>query len=183
MESEEARVQRILTTILADSDRRIYSIIKENPSTKKDLIYRTKFPANLLDRILKELSSYNLVKSIKRPESKNMNVWVLYDHKEGEDQKEQLEEKDDLMNLIRKKDEIAITDLEKDAIRKGIKIDHFQQILTIMELSGEIYVINGVLMKRKPKMINSPCIECKQRDICAPGAVINPSNCPYLLTW
>lgn len=32
-----------------------------------------------------------------------MNVWVLYDHKEEEDHREQLEEQDDLMNLIRKK--------------------------------------------------------------------------------
>jgi hypothetical protein len=44
----------------------------------------------LLDKLLKELAAYNLVKSIKRPESKNMNVWVLYNHKEEADQQEQL---------------------------------------------------------------------------------------------
>lgn len=87
------------------------------------------------------------------------------------------------MNLIRKKDDITIPDLEKEAIRKGIKIDDFNKVVNVMELSGEIHVINGVILKRKPKMINSPCIECKQRDICAPGAIINPSNCPYMLAW
>lgn len=71
-----------MRTILSDSDRKIYAMIKEYPSTKKDLGQRTKFPSNLLDKILKELSSYNLIKSIKRPESKNMNVWVLASHKE-----------------------------------------------------------------------------------------------------
>lgn len=101
-------------------------MIKDYPCTKKDLGHRTKFPANLLDKILKQLSTYNLIKSIKRPESKNMNVWVLYGHSEQEDEKEQLEEKDDLMNLIRRKDvPISIPELQKDAIRKGIKIDHF----------------------------------------------------------
>lgn len=62
------------------------------------------------------------------------------------------------MNLIRKKEEIAISDLEKEAIRKGIKIDHFQQIVEIMAMSGEIYVINGMLLKRKQRLINSPCV-------------------------
>lgn len=89
-ESDEARVNRILTTILMDSHRRIFAMVKESPSTKKDLGYRTKYPSNLLDKLLKELSAYNLVKSIKRPESKNMNVWVLYNHKEENDQQEQL---------------------------------------------------------------------------------------------
>jgi hypothetical protein len=113
----------------------------------------------LLDKILKELSAYNLVKSIKRPESKNMNVWVLYDHKEQEDQRQNLEEQDDLMNLIRKKENgITVPDLEKDAIRKGIKIDHFQQILSIMEMRGEIHVINGTVLKRVTNIINAPCI-------------------------
>ena len=43
------------------------------------------------------------------------------------------EEKDDLMNLIRKKEHgITLADLQKDAIRKGIKIDHFDRILSIM---------------------------------------------------
>jgi hypothetical protein len=62
------------------------------------------------------------------------------------------------MNLIRKKEEIVVSDLEKEAIRKGIKIDHFHQIINIMEMSGEIYVVNGVLIKRKPKIVNAPCI-------------------------
>ena len=52
-ETEELRVNRILTTILNDSNRRIYAIIKENPMTKKELGQRTKYPANLLDKILK----------------------------------------------------------------------------------------------------------------------------------
>lgn len=63
------------------------------------------------------------------------------------------------MNLIRKKESaMLISDLEKDAIRKGIKIDHFAKILTIMELQGEIYVINGVLYKRKTNFVNTPCV-------------------------
>ena len=66
-----------------------------------------------------------------------MNVWVLYNHKEESDQREQLEEKDDLMNLIRNKEHgITLADLQKDAIRKGIKIDHFDRILSIMEMRG-----------------------------------------------
>jgi hypothetical protein len=113
-----------------------------------------------------------------------MNVWVLYNHKEESDQREQLEEKDDLMNLIRKKEHgITLAELQKDAIRKGIKIDHFDRILSIMEMRGEIQLLNGTVLKRTSQIMNAPCFECKLRDICTPGGVVSPSGCPYLLSW
>jgi hypothetical protein len=52
-ETEESRVNRILTTILNDSNRRIYAMIKESPMTKKELGQRTKYPSSLLDKLLK----------------------------------------------------------------------------------------------------------------------------------
>lgn len=113
-----------------------------------------------------------------------MNVWVLYNHQEQQDQREVLEEQEDLMTLIRKKENgITVADLEKDAIRKGIKIDHFQQILNIMELRAQIHIINGVVLKRSTNVANSPCIQCKLIDVCSPGGVISPSTCPFLLAW
>ena len=72
-------------------------MVKEYACTTKDLGYRTKFPTSLINKILKELASYNLVKSVKRPESKNMNVWVLYGQQVEEDGQREVEGKEDLM--------------------------------------------------------------------------------------
>jgi len=88
------------------------------------------------------------------------------------------------MALIRKKENgISISELQKDAIRKGIKIDHFEPILTVMELRGEIYIINNHVVKRHTQGISSPCMECKIRDLCSPTGMINPKSCPYLISW
>ncbi len=67
-----------MTTILTENDRRLYNMIKDHGCTKTDLKKRTNFPSTMIDKILKDLAAYNLVKSIKKPESKNLNVWVLY---------------------------------------------------------------------------------------------------------
>ena len=53
-------------------------MIKQHQCTKTDLKKRTSYPSSMIDKILKDLASYNLVKSVKKPESKNLNVWVLY---------------------------------------------------------------------------------------------------------
>jgi hypothetical protein len=88
------------------------------------------------------------------------------------------------MALIRKKQSgITVSELQKDAIRKGIKIDHFEDILNVMELRAEIFVINNHVIKRHIQPINSPCIECKVRDLCSPSGMINPQSCPYLTAW
>ena len=53
------------------------------------------------------------------------------------------------MNFIRKKEgSHSIPDLQKDAIRKGVNIDNFEQILNILELRGEIYQQGGKVTKR-----------------------------------
>ena len=88
------------------------------------------------------------------------------------------------MQLIRKLNEpISIVEMQKSAIRKGVKIDNLEQILMIMEMRGEISLMNNIIFKRGFKYINSPCIECSARDVCTPGGKISPSNCPYLLAW
>lgn len=113
-----------------------------------------------------------------------MNVWVLADHQEQQEAHTQVEEKDDLMALIRKKDStISIADLQKEAVRKGIKVNHLEDILRIMEMRAEIHISDGKIIKRETKLLNAPCIECNLRDICKPGGQVSPSTCPYMLSW
>ena len=69
--------------------KRIYAIIKDAPQTKADLRKRTNLPAKQLDDELSALASFNLIKGIKKPEKKNLNVWVLFHEKEEEEQQEQ----------------------------------------------------------------------------------------------
>jgi len=71
--------------MLTENDVKIYKIIRDYPSTKKDFTGRTKFPSSLIDKITNELSKYNLIKKIRRPENKNLNVWVVYDYQEEEE--------------------------------------------------------------------------------------------------
>lgn len=61
-------------------------MIKEQQLTKTDLRKRVNLPAKQLDDELKKLAGYNLIKSIKKPEKKNLNVWVLFHEKEEEEQ-------------------------------------------------------------------------------------------------
>lgn len=64
--------------------KRIYGLIKENHMTKADLRKRTSMPAKQIDDELNSLASYNLIKSIKKGEKKNLKTWVLYHEKEEE---------------------------------------------------------------------------------------------------
>jgi hypothetical protein len=55
-----------------------------------------------------------------------MNVWVLSNHKQEDEGQVEAEGKEDLMNFIRKKEgSHSVSDIQKDAIRKGVKIDNF----------------------------------------------------------
>lgn len=88
------------------------------------------------------------------------------------------------MNIVRKKEgTIAIGDLQKEVVRKGIKIDRFEQILGIMEMRGQINISDGKVIKRQLQLINSPCMQCNLRDICGVGCRVSPSTCPYLIAW
>lgn len=42
-------------------------MIKEHPCTKNDIKKRTNYPPSMIDKILKALASYNLIKVTKRP--------------------------------------------------------------------------------------------------------------------
>ena len=67
------------------------------------------------------------MKKIKRPENKNLNVWVVYDYKEEDEGKIDQTEKNDLFDFVRKKDStITFMELQKDALRKGLKIDNLK---------------------------------------------------------
>ena len=122
---------------MSENDRKIYKIIKEHPSTKKDLTLRSKFPSNLIDKITNELSAFNLIKKIKRPESKNLNVWVVSNYEIEETAKINQTDKDDLIELIKKKEVgTTVTELQKEALRKGIKVDMIEEVLAVLELRG-----------------------------------------------
>lgn len=56
-------------------------MIKDAPQTKADIRKRTGLPAKQLDDELSTLASFNLIKGIKKPEKKNLNVWVLFHEK------------------------------------------------------------------------------------------------------
>ena len=112
-EPDEQKINRILA-LLTDNDRKIYNIVKDHPSSKKDLTNRTKFPSNLIDKITNQLATYNLIKKIKKPESKNLNIWVIYNYQEQEEQTVSQSDKDDLIDLVRKKQgSINTSDLQK----------------------------------------------------------------------
>ena len=139
-QSSEQRINRIINTILTENDRKVFAIIRDHPSTKKDLTNRTKFPSNIIDKITNELSKYNLVKKIKRPENKSLNVWVTYDYVEEEESKVNQQEKDDLFALIAKKEEpTTVGELQKQVQRKGINVDNLELVLSIMEGRGQIH--------------------------------------------
>lgn len=53
--------------MLEPIDRKIYSLIKEAPSTKKDLNRKTNLPSAQLDKILHQLQAYSLIKPVKKP--------------------------------------------------------------------------------------------------------------------
>ena len=78
---------------------------------------------------------------------------------------------------------MTFAELQKDALRKGLKIDNLKDIVNVMEMRGEIQVNNDRITAGKMKIINSPCIECTLKDICSPTGAINPATCPYLLSW
>lgn len=64
-------------------------MIKDAPQTKTDLRKRTGLPAKQLDDELSTLASYNIIKKLKKPEKKNLNLWVLFHEKEEEEQEEE----------------------------------------------------------------------------------------------
>lgn len=57
----------------------IFNIINEGPAVKKKIVSRTKLDTNEISRLLKEMADMRIVKAIKLPESKSLNVWVRYD--------------------------------------------------------------------------------------------------------
>lgn len=73
---------RYLENHITSVGKRIYSLIKDAPLTKTDLRKRTSLPVKQLDDELNALAGYNLIKAVKKPEKKNLNVWVLFHEKE-----------------------------------------------------------------------------------------------------
>lgn len=88
-----------------------------------------------------------------------MNVWVLASHQEQEEPHQKIEEKDDLMDLIRRKEQsVSLAELQREATRKGIKVDNLEHILEIMEMRGEVYLHGGRVLPRQTQPLNSPCM-------------------------
>ena len=81
-EEEQTRITRYLEEHVSPVGKRIYSLIKDNPLTKTDLRKRTSLPVKQLDDELNCLAGYNLIRAIKKPEKKNLNVWVLFHERE-----------------------------------------------------------------------------------------------------
>jgi hypothetical protein len=67
--------------------------------------------------------------------------------------------------------------------RKGIQSENLEKVVEVMELRGEIRIMNGTIIKRSTSFLLSPCIECHLKDVCSPSGVISPSVCPYLDKW
>lgn len=168
---------------MSSNERLIYEVIsKQEGVTKKDLARVTKLPANLLDKILKDLGSFNLIKKVKRPESKGLNVWVLFSTNVEEQQAVNLQHRDDLMNLVRRHGSTTLAELHKDATRKGLKVEHLQLIVNVLQMRGEIYIIGENIISRVNKQLPSVCLTCALRDVCSPQGVVNPLQCPFI-SW
>ncbi len=54
--------------------------------TKSDIRKRTSLPAKQIDDELNSLAEYNLIKSIKSKDKKNVKTWVLFHENEEEEQ-------------------------------------------------------------------------------------------------
>jgi hypothetical protein len=62
---------------------------------------------------------------------------VLYNTTEEEDYEQKKQDNSDLMALILKKEvPLSLSELKKDAIRKAIKIDNFDQVVEVLKLRG-----------------------------------------------
>lgn len=78
-----------------------------------------------------------------------MNVWVLASHQEQEEPHQLIEEKDDLMEFIRRKEHtVTFGELQKEAMRKGIKTDNLNAILVVMEMRGEVTLHGDKIVPR-----------------------------------
>jgi DNA-binding MarR family transcriptional regulator len=68
---------------LGENELKVFEVVKRYKQCLiKHLKAETKLPTDYLNKVLKQLSTRKLVKSIKTPEHKKLNVWVLYDYTE-----------------------------------------------------------------------------------------------------
>lgn len=57
-------------------------MIKQGHLTKTDIRKRTFYPAKQIDDELNSLASFNLIKSVKKGDKKNIKTWMLFYEKE-----------------------------------------------------------------------------------------------------
>lgn len=57
-------------------------MIKDAHLTKTDIRKRTSYPAKQIDDQLNSLASFNLIKSVKKGDKKNIKTWMLFHQKE-----------------------------------------------------------------------------------------------------
>lgn len=81
-------------------------------------------PAKQVDDELNALASFNLIKSVKSKEKKNLKVWMLFHEKEEEEQEERKAENEDLIALILKKDS-TLANIKKEAIKHAYSLERF----------------------------------------------------------
>jgi hypothetical protein len=62
-------------------------------------------------------------------------------------------------------------------------LENFEEIIEMLKNKGEIFVNGDEVTIRHMKKIYVPCITCEVNRLCSPNNVINPSNCPYLISW
>ena len=181
-EEEEIRINGYLQEHVSSVGKKIYGLIAELPLTKTDLRKRTNLPVKQLDDELNCLAGYNLIKAVKKPEKKNLNVWVLYHEKDEEEQQEQRNKNEDLISLVLKKDS-SVVQIKKEAIRKAYSLEKLEEILEMLKMRGQIEIRQGEVRIRQMNKIAMPCISCELRRMCSVGSTISPETCPYLINW
>ena len=124
------------------------------------------------------MADMRIVKSIKLPESKNLNVWVRYDFVEEDEGELNLE-----MLEIVSKSEGHYDEVKSTLERKGYDTKGLKEIIRVLVNNGEVYFQNQRIWKRHLKEIVNPCVECDLFQLCAPSGPISPYNCLYYEKW
>lgn len=89
------------------------------------------------------MENMRLIKAIKLPESKTLNVWVRYDYVEEDDT---YISNDTLEYLARS--EGNLDDIQKEMDRKGHSTKGLKDVVRVLVNRGDIYLHNNRIWKR-----------------------------------
>lgn len=87
--------------------------------------------------------------------------------------------------------EVALFVKQMGVLRGGeVKEEHIRQIVQVLvfdqriePVQGDAFKLSGMRYPYKIEYSAVPCAYCPVRSKCAPGSLINPHSCEYMLQW